>query len=50
MNDRGNPTVRVILSQTHEIRAVCEVVISRDIDILYGFSERVTEAFPGLDS
>jgi len=50
LKERGNPTVRVILPQSHEIRSVCDVVISRDIDIRYGFSERVTEAFPGLDS
>jgi len=26
------------------------VVISRDIDLIYGFSERVTDPFPGLYS
>jgi len=29
---------------------VCELVISRDINLHYGFLERVTDAFPGLGS
>jgi len=29
---------------------VCEVVISLDIDLIFGFVERVTDASPGLGS
>jgi len=48
MKDRGNPPIMVMLPYSHEIRLVCEVVISRDVDLPYGFSERVKDAFPGL--
>jgi len=39
-----------MLPLSHEIRLMCEVVISRDINLQYGFLERVTDAFPGLGS
>ena len=48
LKDRGNPAVRVILPQSHEIRVVCELVISCDIDLPYGFLDMVTDAFHGL--
>jgi len=48
LKDRGNTSIRVTLPQSHEISVVCEVVILCDIDLPYGFLERVTDAFPGL--
>ena len=50
LKDRGNPSIRVMLPQSHEIRVVCGVVISSDIDLPYGFLDRVTDVFPGLVS
>ena len=50
LKERGNPAVRFMLTQSHEFRVVCEVVISCDIDLPFGFVERVTDAFPGLGS
>jgi hypothetical protein len=39
-----------MLPKSEEFRVLCEVVISRDIDLIYGFFERVKDAFPGLGS
>ena len=36
LKDRVNWPISVISPYSHEIRIVCEVVISRDIDLPYG--------------
>jgi hypothetical protein len=50
VEDRGNPTFSVMLPPSHEIRVLCNVIILLDINLPYGFCERVTDVLDSLSS